>query len=104
VPHAYALRSPDHYERAIERSGVPLQLFWSTRDRVIRDQISETYALASALTRADPDIRLWDFRGEWNHTAEMRWNRRLPRALARFGLFPWRDVPRLLPTRPEQRA
>ena len=105
VPLAYARRSPDHYERAIERSGVPLQLFWSTRDRVIRDQVSETYALASALTHADPDIRLWDFRGEWSHTAEMRWNRRLPRALARFGLFPWRDVRRPTPPTPsEQRA
>ncbi len=104
VPHAYAVRSPDHYEQAIARSGVPLQLFWSTRDRVIRDQVSETYALASAMTRTDPRIRLWDFRGQWSHTAEMRWNRRLPRALARFGLLPWRDVPRLLPSRPEQAA
>jgi pimeloyl-ACP methyl ester carboxylesterase len=104
VPWAYAIRSPDHYERAIERSGVPLQLFWSSRDRVIRDQVAETYALASAMTKADPGIRLWDFHGEWNHTAEMRWNRRLPRALARFRLLPWRDVPRPVPTRPEQRV
>jgi hypothetical protein len=92
VPGAYAARSPDHYERAIERSGVPLQLYWSSRDRIIRDQRLETYALASAIVRADPRFRLWDFHGEWRHTAEMRWNRRLPRALARFGLLPWRDV------------
>ena len=92
VPHAYAVRSPDHYERAIERSGVPLQLYWSSRDRIIRDQRLETYALASAIVRAVPRFRLWDFHGEWSHTAEMRWNRRLPRALARFGLLPWREV------------
>jgi poly(3-hydroxybutyrate) depolymerase len=96
VPGAYAARSPDHYERAIARSGVPLQLFWSSRDRIIRDQVAETYALASAIKRADPRFRLWDFHGEWDHTAEMRWNRRLPRALARFGLLPWRDVPPLV--------
>jgi len=95
VPRAYAVRSPDHYEHAIERSGVPLQLYWSSRDRVIRDQVRETSALAVAIVRADPRFRLWDFHGTWSHTAEMRWNRRLPRALARFGLLPWRDVPPL---------
>ncbi len=41
-------------------------------------------------------------RGEWAHTAEMRSTRRLPRALARFGLLPWRDVPR--PDRPAFRS
>jgi poly(3-hydroxybutyrate) depolymerase len=96
VPGAYAARSPDHYARAIAHSGVPLQLYWSSRDRIIRDQIAETYALASAIVRVDPDVRLWDFHGEWDHTAEMRWNRRLPRALARFGLLPWRLVPPLV--------
>src|SRR5690242_16894660 len=37
---AYALRSPMAYVRRIARSGVPLQLWWSTRDRVVnpRDQ------------------------------------------------------------------
>jgi poly(3-hydroxybutyrate) depolymerase len=95
-PAAYAARSPDHFERAIIRSGVPLQLYWSSRDRIIRDQVKETYALASAIVHADPDFRLWDFHGDWSHTAEMRWNRRLPRALARFGLLPWRDVPPLV--------
>jgi hypothetical protein len=34
----------------------------------------------------------------------MRWNRRLPRALARFGLLPWTDVPPLVPARPSQLA
>ncbi len=94
VPHAYALRSPDHYADAIARSGVPLQLFWSSRDRIIRDQIAETNRLAVTILRDDRDARLWDFHGEWDHTAEMRWNRRLPRALARFDLLPWQDVPR----------
>ncbi|HZP71785.1 MAG TPA: prolyl oligopeptidase family serine peptidase [Gaiellaceae bacterium] len=100
VPHAYAVRSPDHYARAIANSGVPLQLFWSSRDRIIRDQIDETNRLAIDIEHDehhDRDARLWDFHGEWSHTAEMRANRRLPHALARFGLLPWRDVPRLPP-------
>jgi pimeloyl-ACP methyl ester carboxylesterase len=93
VPRAYAERSPDHYADEIARSGVPLQLYWSSRDRVIRDQRFETYALALTIKRDDRAERLWDFHGEWSHTAEMWWNRRLPHALARFDLLPWRDVP-----------
>jgi pimeloyl-ACP methyl ester carboxylesterase len=92
VPEAYAERSPDHYEKAIARSGVPLQLYWSTRDRIIRDQRLETAELADAIDRYHEHDPLWDFEGDWSHTAEMRWNRRLPRALARFGLLPWRDA------------
>jgi pimeloyl-ACP methyl ester carboxylesterase len=103
VPQAYAVRSPDHYARAIADSGVPLQLFWSSRDRIIRDQADETNRLAIDIEHDehdDPlgrDAKVWDFHGEWRHTAEMRWNRRLPRALARFRLLPWRDVPRVAP-------
>lgn len=88
VPHAYAVRSPDHYADAIAESGVPLQLYWSSRDRIIRDQRRETAALAVDLIHDDPHDRLWEFHGEWDHTAEMRWNRRLPNALRRFGLLP----------------
>lgn len=99
VPEAYAVRSPDHYEDAIARSGVPLQLYWSSADRIIRDQRLETNQLALAIDRADEHERLWDFHGDWSHTAEMRSDRRLPRALARFGLLPWSDAPALPSTR-----
>jgi poly(3-hydroxybutyrate) depolymerase len=91
---AYALRSPDHYVRQIAFSGVPLQLYWSHADHVIADQLSETQALAERIHALNPHARVWDFTGDWAHTAEMRPGRRLPRALARFGLLPWRDVPR----------
>jgi hypothetical protein len=92
---AYELRSPDHYVEQIANAGVPLQLYWSSRDRVIVDQRLETRALAIGVRRDDPDARLWDFNGDWEHTAEMHANRRLPRALARFGLLPWAEVPPL---------
>jgi pimeloyl-ACP methyl ester carboxylesterase len=94
-PRAYALRSPDTYAREIALSGVPLQLFWSPRDRVIADQADETAALAAELRGWNPFARIWAFRGQWRHTAEMRASRRLPRALARFGLLPPRLVPPL---------
>jgi poly(3-hydroxybutyrate) depolymerase len=99
VPEAYAARSPDHYVEAIARSGVPLQLYWSSRDRIIRDQRLETNQLAGAIDRANEHERMWDFHGDWSHTAEMRSDRRLPRALARFGLLPWRDAPAVPATR-----
>jgi pimeloyl-ACP methyl ester carboxylesterase len=100
-PRAYAERSPDHYVRKLAFSGVPLQLFWSTRDRVIADESSEAGALADEIYRLNPRAPLEEFRGEWNHTAEMQSDRRLPRALARFGLLPWADVPPLgVPVRP----
>lgn len=99
VPEAYAVRSPDHYADAIAQSGVPLQLYWSSRDRIIRDQRFETNELAVAIDRDDEHERLWDFHGDWSHTAEMRSDRRLPRALARFGLLPWKDAPAVPATR-----
>jgi hypothetical protein len=81
-------------------SGVPLQLFWSADHRVIVDQRHETGRLANELLADSPAAPLWDSSGDWVHTAEMR-STHLPRALARFGLLPWRDVPPLdvVPTR-----
>jgi poly(3-hydroxybutyrate) depolymerase len=99
-PQAYADRSPDHFVRQIAFSGVPLQLYWSRGDRVIADQVSETGRLAAEIRLLNPAARVWDFEGDWFHTAEMRPTRRLPRALARFGLLPWADVPPLHPVRP----
>jgi hypothetical protein len=66
---------------------VPLQLFWSTHDRVISDQVDETAALVRDIRRWNPAAPIEVFRGIWRHTAEMRWTRRLPGALVRFGLL-----------------
>ncbi|MBA3843819.1 MAG: prolyl oligopeptidase family serine peptidase, partial [Actinobacteria bacterium] len=98
-PEAYALRSPDTLARRIARANIPIQLYWSSHDRVIRDQSFETAVLARSLRRDDDEARLWDFKGAWQHTAEMRSSTRLPRALYRFGLLPAKDVPPL-PARP----
>lgn len=92
-PAAYAARSPDTFVRQIALSGVPLQLYWSSRDKVISDQRDETAVLDTEIRGWDPYARVWDFRGDWAHTAEMRPWGRLPRALARFGLLSWADAP-----------
>src|SRR5262249_36630922 len=87
APAAYAARSPDTYARQIALSGVPLQLWWSTRDRVITDQREETGGLANEILGWNPDAPLQVFVGRWRHTAEMRWSTRLPHALVAFGLL-----------------
>ncbi len=102
VPGAYLERSPDAYVDAIAFSGVPLQIYWSVRDRIISDQVDEAALLAAELRRANPTVKLWDFQGYWRHTAEMQADRRLPRALARFGLLPRTDVPPLPGPRPRR--
>ncbi len=89
-PRGYAVRSPIRYAAEIARSGVPIELYWSTADRIVADQRREAGLLARAIFRADPDAELLDFRGDWRHSAEMRPFRRLPRALARLGLLPWK--------------
>jgi dienelactone hydrolase len=106
VPAAYARRSPDHYVHQLAEGGVPLQLYWSIGDRVIADQRLETGRLATAILDDRPAEPVWDFSGDWMHTAEMRPDRRLPRALARFDLLRWVDVPALpsAPTRAPARS
>jgi len=86
-PRAYAVRSPDTYARQIALSKVPLQLWWSSRDRVISDQVDETAALAEQILGWNPRAPLTVIHGEWEHTAEMKWSTRLPQALVRFHLL-----------------
>jgi poly(3-hydroxybutyrate) depolymerase len=86
-PAAYAARSPDTFAREIALSGVPLLLYWSTRDRVISDQVDETGALATQIRGWNPSAPVQVVRGRWRHTAEMRWSARLPGALVHFGLL-----------------
>lgn len=100
VPDAYRERSPDAYVDALAFSGVPLQIYWSVRDRIIFDQVDEAALLAADIRSVNPEAKLWDFEGAWDHTAEMQSDRRLPRALVRFGLLPAGDVPALPSPRP----
>src|SRR5207237_689364 len=85
---AYVERSPIAYARAIAESGVPLQIWWSTNDSVVRRQYEQSGALYKAIERANPDAPVVQIKGLWQHTAEMEWNHRLPSALYRFGLAP----------------
>ncbi len=86
-PRAYAIRSPLSWARRIAFSGTPLQIWWSTRDRIVADQNAESGQLYRDIVRLNPRAPVEEFVGTWAHTAEMRAGNRLPFALARFGLL-----------------
>jgi pimeloyl-ACP methyl ester carboxylesterase len=88
VPEAYRVRSPSTYVRRIARSGVPLELWWSLRDQVIRDQADQTGRLYEELEQDDPEAPVVAFVGTWRHAGEVGADYRLPYALARIGLLP----------------
>jgi hypothetical protein len=67
---------------------VPLQLWWSVKDRIVRDQARQSAALFRRLGRLNPHAPLFAFVGSWRHSAEMRSTSRLPAALGTFGLLP----------------
>ena len=87
-PRGYRMRSPDDWARRIAFSGVPLQLWWSRRDRIVSDQAKESGRLYREIMRINPEAPVIEFIGTWKHTAEMRATTRLPFALHLFGLLP----------------
>jgi poly(3-hydroxybutyrate) depolymerase len=87
-PEGYELRSPLDWARRIAFSWVPLQIWWSRRDRIVVDQHAESGALYRQIKRLNPSAPVVQFVGGWRHTAEMRARTRLPIALRLFGLMP----------------
>ncbi len=87
VPRAYSERSPIAFARAIADSGVPLHLWWSLRDRIVRKQNRESGALYRAIKRINPKAPVSRYVGRWAHSREMHPLTRLPLVLVRFGLI-----------------
>ena len=88
VPSAFAARSPLTFARAIASSCVPLQLWWSRRDRIVVDPARQSGRLLAEIRRRNRSALVEGIEGTWAHSAEMRASTRLPYALARFGLMP----------------
>ena len=86
--YAYELRSPLTYARAIAFAHVPLQLWWSPRDRIVVQQKRQSARLFKTVTKLNPKADIVGYTGSWNHSAEMRAKTHLPLALAAFGLLP----------------
>lgn len=84
---AWADRSPLFFARELAFSRLPLEIWWSTRDRIVIDQRDESGLLYRAIKRLNPQAPVTQFVGRWQHTAEMHPLRRLPAALAQIGLL-----------------
>ena len=89
---AYTERSPIHFAQAIASSGVPLQIWWSTRDELVVDQRYHSGRLYAEIKQANPRAPVTQIVGGWPHTAEMRWDRKLPDALRSLSLLPCNRV------------
>jgi hypothetical protein len=88
VPAEYAARSALRQASRIAASGVPLQIWWSSEDRIVSDQEHQSEALFRELRRLDPAAPVSAYVGRWAHSVEMRATALLPLALADFGLLP----------------
>jgi pimeloyl-ACP methyl ester carboxylesterase len=85
---AFAERSAITYAKAIAFSCVPLQLWWSVKDRIVLDPVHQSEAFYAKVVKLNPNAAIEGFQGYWNHSAEMRAKTRLPTVLAGFGLLP----------------
>jgi pimeloyl-ACP methyl ester carboxylesterase len=106
VPGLYRARSPLAHARRIAFSCVPVQLWWSMADLIVRDQDRQTRRLVEVIGTLNPYAQVHTFAGMWIHTAEMHWRTHLPRALWTFGLLapsPDPPPPRLRYTPPRPR-
>lgn len=88
VPYAYRLRSPITYARRLASSCMPIQLWWSTADRIVLQQGLQSGRLYRELRHLNPLAPVQAFVGYWKHSYEMRSTTRLPVALQAFGLLP----------------
>jgi poly(3-hydroxybutyrate) depolymerase len=89
----WADRSPIDYARALAFSGVPLQIWWSTRDHIVVHQARQSGLLYRTIRRLNPGAPVTEVVGTWSHASEMHAHGALPAALARLGLLPGRPVP-----------
>jgi poly(3-hydroxybutyrate) depolymerase len=87
-PLAYAARSPLRQAHSIARSGVPLQIWWSRRDKIVMHQNTQSGALYRELRRIGTSAPLEAYVGNWKHSTEMRADALLPVAVSGFGLLP----------------
>jgi pimeloyl-ACP methyl ester carboxylesterase len=80
-PRAYAARSPMSYVRRLAADGVPLDIWWSRKDKIVVDQYMESGRLYRAIKHANPNAPVEQFVGNWAHSHEMHPLARLPLAL-----------------------
>jgi pimeloyl-ACP methyl ester carboxylesterase len=87
TPGAYAARSPVDHVAQLARSGVPIHIWWSLRDRIVADQRQESGRLYRDILAANPEAPVTSYVGRWAHSAEMHATARLPLALVNLKLI-----------------
>lgn len=86
LPHAYALRSPVNHVRAIAASGVPLEVWWSSRDRAVPTKPgTQAEGFIKAMAKARPREIFCERMGWWPHG--WPWRHSLWAALRFLGLM-----------------
>lgn len=88
APAGYAVRSPLNYARALAASCVPLQIWWSRKDRIVIDSSKQSGSLFKLVRSANPQAPVTGYVGSWAHAKAFKPGRMLPYALAKFGLMP----------------
>jgi pimeloyl-ACP methyl ester carboxylesterase len=101
---AYDKRSPMSYVRQLASGRVPLQVWWSTADRVVVDQRRQSARFLQAVLRKNPDAPVQGFSGNWRHSMEMASQAMLIPALQHFGLLPAPASRRLLRLNPPRKV
>ena len=80
-PAAYAARSPMSYIKQLATNGVPIDIWWSRRDKIVVNQYMESGRLYRAIMAINPKAPVEQFVGTWAHSHEMHPLARLPLAL-----------------------
>jgi hypothetical protein len=88
APGEYRSRSPIWFAGRIASSHVPVELWWSRRDRVVVDQPTQSGRLYRLIRRLNPRAPVRQVVGNWPHMAAMASYRALPRVLRWLGLLP----------------
>jgi hypothetical protein len=92
-PDEYKVRSPIWFADKIAFSRVPVEFWWSRRDRVVVDQPTQSGRLYRLIRRLNPRAPVGQVVGNWPHMAAMTAYRALPRVLRWLGLLPaWRQA------------
>jgi pimeloyl-ACP methyl ester carboxylesterase len=84
VPAAFAARSPISYSEQIADSKVPLALWWSRTDEVIRHSERQSGLLATEIRHDGGTLQ--EVVGAWRHTHPLRYDRELPEMLTEIGI------------------
>jgi hypothetical protein len=87
-PNGYVLRSPIHWVEQVAESGVPLQIWWSTADQIVVGQVHQSAQFYKRVKHLRPHAPVEAVIGSWRHSAEMRADTQLPKAVRWLGLLP----------------